>query len=70
MTANLQRANDIILSSGGYVEEAAVYAECLGLHPYLPWKKYGLNFFPSDSDSDTELDSSLRSEMEKQIHIS
>eukprot|EP00961_Rhodomonas_salina_P101250 1362751-Rhodomonas_salina.2 len=70
MTTNLQRANDIILASGGYVEEAAVYAECIGLSPYLPWKKYGLNCFPSYSDSYTELDSSLRTEMEKQIHTS
>eukprot|EP00961_Rhodomonas_salina_P182654 2465967-Rhodomonas_salina.1 len=50
MTANLLRANDIIVASGGYVEEAAVYAECIGLNPSLPWKKYGLDFFPSDSD--------------------
>eukprot|EP00961_Rhodomonas_salina_P013503 180946-Rhodomonas_salina.1 len=70
MAENLQLANDIILAYGGYVEEAAVYAECIRLNPCLPWKKYGLDFFPSDSDSDTELDPSLRSEMEKQVHIS
>eukprot|EP00961_Rhodomonas_salina_P170694 2301460-Rhodomonas_salina.2 len=70
MAENLRHANDIILASGGYVEEAAVYAECIRLNPCLPWKKYGLDFFPSDSDSDTELDPSLLSEMEKQVHIS
>eukprot|EP00961_Rhodomonas_salina_P272055 3676276-Rhodomonas_salina.1 len=65
MAENLLRANDIILA-----EEAAVYAECIRLNPSLPWKKYRLDLFSSDSDSDNELDSSLRSEMEKQVHIS